>query len=388
MEDSIKYSTQLERELEEALKAAKAMHMDDDKKSEEEKILNTYKEQLISECIVYLRNNTFSDFVTEISQSVIGQDNLELLLAGIYNYISGIAKNGHPAKINTLLTAPSGCGKTETYRAIKSYFKDKIPTLVVELIDVSRITPEGFKGSDINTIIASLLSNDTRGYGIIFMDELDKRVMPQMDNNNGNISSDVQGQLFTMLEGTTLKFKVGATLTEIDTGLTMFIGCGSFNSIREKKKARSNKRNIGFSQQAVLYDIYDDIKREDMIDAGCIYEMLGRFSLIVNYHKLGQSAILKIIEKARANVSTALNLNIKLSTEYIDKLITVANGDFGCRLIYSCIYETALRAYVKSLKLNTCSCPVVFINENNDYEISEPIISNIEVIEDIEGLSL
>lgn len=54
----------------------------------------TYKELLIYECVTYIQDNTFNNFVAAISENVIGQDNLELLLAGVYNYITGVAREG------------------------------------------------------------------------------------------------------------------------------------------------------------------------------------------------------------------------------------------------------------------------------------------------------
>lgn len=347
---------------------------------EKEVRLITYKEQLMYECATYLQDNTFNDFVSVISENVIGQESLELLLAGVYNYITGVAKKGKPSKINAIITAPSGCGKTETYRALKAYFNEQIPSLVVDLVDISRITPEGFKGNDTNVITSSLMATHSEGFGIIFLDEFDKRISPQMDGSLNNMSSDVQGQILTIIEGTILKYRVGKEFDEIDSNLTMFIGCGSFNTVRTLKK-ESNRKSIGFINRNEDYDTYDDITRPDMINAGCTYEMLGRFSLIINYHKLDQDTVLKVIDKARSKISRDLNFNILLSVEYTDNLVSMANGDFGCRLIYSTIFATALRAYAEFLKINTCSCPVITISGDNDYEICEPMLESNEFFE-------
>lgn len=338
----------------------------------------TYKEQLLYECLAYLHDNTFNDFVYAISENVIGQKNLELLLASVYNYIKGVAREGKPSKINAIITAPSGCGKTETYRALKAYFNEQIPSLVVDLVDISRITPEGFKGNDTNALVSGLMAAHTEGYGIIFLDEFDKRVSPQMDGSYNNMSADVQGQILTIIEGTVLKYRVGREFYEVDSGLTMFICCGSFNMVRAMRK-ESNKKSIGFINRNEDYDIYDDITRADMINAGCTYELLGRFPLFINYHKLNRDSVLKIIEKARVNISRNLSLDIEFTNEYIDMLVSMANGYFGCRLIYSAIFATALRAYAEFLKINTCSCPIVVISGDDKYEICEPLTSEEEI---------
>lgn len=52
---------------------------------------------------------------------MLGQEEVELIVANIYNYISVLAckkKTNH----NMLLAAPSGCGKTEIYRALRDLF--------------------------------------------------------------------------------------------------------------------------------------------------------------------------------------------------------------------------------------------------------------------------
>lgn len=37
---------------------------------------------------------------------------------------------------------------------------------------------------------------------------------------------------------------------------------------------------------------YADISRQDMIDIGAAYELIGRFSMIVNYHELAKEKII------------------------------------------------------------------------------------------------
>lgn len=305
-----------------------------------------YKRTLIHEARSFIENVNYQTFVDSIAQRVIGQPNLELLLAGVYNYICGIAKSGVPAKVNTLLTAPSGSGKTETYRALKDYLSVTVPSLVIDIIDFSHITTEGFKGKDSIHVVMSLFEKETEGFGILFLDEFDKRISPQYTYGGENVGEGVQNQLLTLIEGRVEKFQKRT----IDTSLTMFIGCGSFNSVRERKRQVASKRSIGFINQTTDYDIFDDITREDIIASGCTCEMLGRFAVVVNYCRLNEEAIKRIIDKTVESIAVSLGMEIKLGDDFTRIVVGMANGELGCRMIHSIIYEKALKAYVDALK--------------------------------------
>jgi ATP-dependent protease Clp ATPase subunit len=338
-----------------------------------------YKNILMKEAEQFIKETAFNDFVSEISKEVIGQDNLELVLAGVFSYITGIAKTGKPPKINMLLTAPSGTGKTETFRALRMYFKKKIPSFVISQVDVTHITTEGFKGKDTSEIVLDLIEKSTGGYDIIFMDEFDKRISPQHAVEGGDVGQEVQNQILTLIEGSTEVYTsktVNKTET-IDSNLTMFIGCGSFNAVREKKKKSANK-TLGFIKQNSGYDIYDDITREDILEAGCSYEMLGRFPLIINYHKLEKEAIKIIIEKLIHKIRRDLGfLDLIVDDGYIQNMINMANGEFGCRLLYSSIFQSSMYAYKEVLKKGISSKVIVKLGRDSleiykgDQELSE-----------------
>lgn len=44
-----------------------------------------------------------------------------------------------PAKANTIITAPSGCGKTETFRAIRDYFRKHNINLPIYQYDMIKL---------------------------------------------------------------------------------------------------------------------------------------------------------------------------------------------------------------------------------------------------------
>ncbi|WP_097076648.1 P-loop NTPase family protein [Pseudobutyrivibrio ruminis] len=110
---------------------------------------NTLKEQIRK----WLSNVKLEEFCAEIESKVIGQKTINRILANIHSYLYCVAYN-KPINHNMLLAAPSGTGKTETYRVIKAYFKNHIPLLPVNIFDVSQVTPTGYKGEDVKNILA------------------------------------------------------------------------------------------------------------------------------------------------------------------------------------------------------------------------------------------
>ena len=122
----------------------------------------------------WVESASYGEFEQAIGERIIGQPELSIVLASVYSYLSAKA-NGEKAKFDVLLAAPSGCGKTETFRALRDYFKDRIPSLPLSQVDMTQVTEEGYKGKNTNSIISVLLDHtETNGVGIIWLDEFDK----------------------------------------------------------------------------------------------------------------------------------------------------------------------------------------------------------------------
>lgn len=293
----------------------------------------------------WLENVTFNQFVEEISQRVIGQPNLIKVLLNVYIYIKNCAK-GRSTCTNVLMAAPSGCGKTETYRALRTYFRHHIPNMPVVQIDMTNITQEGFKGADKECITAPLKEMGSTGYGIIFMDEFDKKLIPSYDASGSNVNLHIQNQLLTLIEGINEE--------GFDTTYTMFIGMGSFDSCRQE---RSSRKSFGFvnNESVEAKKHYADITLEDALSVGAIPEMLGRFSTIVNYHELSEQAIDKVINLLAGNIEHEFDVKIKIGRLFRNYLHTQANTKFGCRCIRNIIQKNVLDAMEK-MYLSNESC--------------------------------
>lgn len=226
--------------------------------------------------------DSFKDLMESVDARVIGQPNLKFAIANVYVYLQSFWR-GLNQNNNMIITAPSGTGKTETYRALKDYFKYTIPDLPIFLIDATQLTPTGYKGSNLDELLAPLFEmNDEAPPAIIFIDEIDKRIMPS------GISSDfgpaVQHNLLTILEAGNItdNCRRNELSRSINTSKVLFIGLGSFD---EYRRIKTDKRCIGFNCEDVK-DSYISLTPEIMLDAGATPELMGRFPFIVNYDRL------------------------------------------------------------------------------------------------------
>ncbi|MBO4679282.1 MAG: AAA family ATPase, partial [Lachnospiraceae bacterium] len=149
----------------------------------------------------WLKANSFNTFCDAITSRVMGQEDTKRVVANVYNYLQCLV-SGKQHNNNILLAAPSGCGKTETYRAIRDYFKEKIPRLPVYQIDMTSVTEEGFKGNNTEYMVKELVTNfETQGIGIVFLDEFDKKLLPSYSSKGSNVNAAVQSQILTIIEG-------------------------------------------------------------------------------------------------------------------------------------------------------------------------------------------
>ena len=300
----------------------------------------------------WLDTNPYPEFLSYLQNRVIGQENVKMIAACVYNYLDCIVnKREHNTRV--ILTSPSGAGKTETFRAIRDYFAEIIPELVIDQVDMSTITEEGFRGRNTDDIITRLFERpQDNGIGIIFLDEFDKKLLPSFDSSGTNINAHLQNQILTMLEGRDIRPSKKGEFADftVNTGNTLFIALGAFDECRERKE-KEGKR-IGFGENTNK-DWYDLITRQDILDIGGSVQLIGRFSLIINYHRLSDEAIDRIIESFVRKTQNELGVKIELSPAFRQYLHGEANSNFGCRMLQSIIQENALNEYITIMDENT-----------------------------------
>ena len=95
---------------------------------------------------------------------------------------------------------------------------------------------------------------------------------------------------------------------------------------------------------------YDPITKKDMIQLGGIHELLGRFPLVVNFQKLSEEAIDKVIDKNLREVGQNLQMKIELSPAFRKTLHESANSSFGCRQLSAIIMDAVMPRLAESLR--------------------------------------
>lgn len=204
---------------------------------------------------ILLKEIINDDFAREMLNYVLGrikgQDNeIRRAVYIVYEYLKSIASGKPMHSVSWIITAPSGSGKTEFYRSIRDFFKEKkIPVPVIQY-DLSRITETGFKGAESSEILKLAYKvNGTSGYAIFFLDEADKRFIPSYSGNGQDANRAVQAELLTMVEGTIRSIDENEPSTTFDTNKTMFVFMGAFQDLRERKAVRTAVRStpIGFT---------------------------------------------------------------------------------------------------------------------------------------------
>lgn len=320
-------------------------------------------DSLLDQIQKWFIRTSFKAFKEAIETRVRGQENLKLILTNIYLYLQCIAKEQKIPRLNMILTAPSGCGKTETQRALKEYFKTEIPKLVISLIDMNQITSEGFKGHDTKYIVSEIKAAHSDGIGIVFLDEFDKRLMPQHSGSGDNVNGEIQHQLLEAVEG--------YMLDGIDTSKTMFIGMGSFDMVRAAREAKAkNTKKIGFGVESTYEEVdhFGKITREEMLELGACNELIGRFGQIVCYGPLSSESIDEIIDMRVSDVSEEFGVKVTISNQMRIFLHENSNTKFGNRLIKTLISETVGLA-MSDILLDEIDCKEILVTGKNHYKI-------------------
>lgn len=316
----------------------------------------------------FLQENSYQDMLSFMEERVLDQPELTKVVTGVYHYLECIA-NGKETNSNILIAAPSGCGKTETFRALRDYMSMHMPKFSVTQIDITSITEEGYKGKDTNAIVEPLYkTGNGSGVGIVFLDEFDKKLVPSFAMGGANVNAAVQAQILTLLEGRKVQLKDG----ELDTSYTMFIGLGSFDACRKKREQEKNGLGFGSRTKEETRDYYYAISREDMIELGASYELLGRFQMIANYYRLSESSVRTLIVKYLNELSDSMFVDVCATQELVQYLCAEANGKYGCRMLQSILHEGAMTAYSDILKMRGAGRNYrIILDIRNGYRIEE-----------------
>lgn len=286
-------------------------------------------------------NISAKDMLEYFENRLIGQQTEIRKIVYLFCEYLRMAESGKDFKApNWVLTAPSGCGKTEIYRILRDYFRDRGIDIPVLQIDLSLFSEAGYKGKEISDIIDAIAAANEKGDGaaIVFLDEADKKFVPSISSSGADFNAAAQANLLTLVEGSIHEVKkLRRVVQTIDTNKTMFVFMGAFQTIRDSRQKNSaEKRRLGFGTDHETKSdhtdrFYDDITIDDMIEFGMLEELAGRMEQVINLHRLSEKDMCRLISEKARLVAEETGITIELDEDAVTSFLDVAYTNLGIR---------------------------------------------------------
>ena len=272
--------------------ASYAAEKEPKKEPEKKTAITPYKD--LNSILVEDIKLTRKEILTELDKTVIGHDEAKVRL------LSAIQANDKLTEKNNinsvLLIGPSGCGKTLLVETLS-----KIMDKPFSLVNTLSLTPAGYKGEDIENVIALQLLRAAKGdikkaeRGVVFFDEFDKKAATL--DNDSNFDKKTIDQLLSFMSGTKCHVQYNNKDTELDTSFITFVLGGSFaDMIKTMQEGKHDEKSykgttIGFVKEEAKkqtdvdeYDLDypDDVSNEDLIKIGKVRaEIVNRIPTII-----------------------------------------------------------------------------------------------------------
>lgn len=264
-----------------------------------------------------------------LDEYIIGQDSAKIALSvAIYNHykrIHNTTKDVEIEKSNVLMVGPSGSGKTLTIKTIAKLFD--LPYVIA---DATSLTEAGYVGEDASNLITRLISSadddiERAKYGIVFIDEIDKK---SRKSESSTVSRDVSGEgvqqaLLKMIEGTVIKIEDGYNETvEFDTKDVLFIVSGAFVGLDEIIKKNRAKGSIGIGATLGTKTSFSDTVKtatpEDFVKYGLIPEFVGRCPITVVFDDLTLDTMVRILKEPKNSIVSQIKALFKYEGVILD----------------------------------------------------------------------
>ena len=254
-----------------------------------------------------------------LDEYVIGQEEAKKVLSvAVYNHYKRIMAQKDMGvelnKSNILMLGPTGCGKTLLAQSLA-----KILNVPFAIADATALTEAGYVGEDVENILLKIIQAadgdiERAGYGIIYIDEIDKITRK---SENPSITRDVSGEgvqqaLLKIVEGTVANVPPQGgrkhphqELIQIDTTNILFICGGAFEGIDKIVEKRIDQKSIGFNAD-IAKKHENDVDRllaqvlpQDLVKFGLIPELVGRMPVTVALEMLDKKALMQILSEPK-----------------------------------------------------------------------------------------
>ena len=248
---------------------------------------------------------------SHLDEYIIGQDDAKIAISvAVYNHykrIHGKSKT-EIEKSNLLMVGASGSGKTLTVKTIAKLFD--LPYVIA---DATTLTEAGYVGEDVENLISRLIQNadndlEKAKYGIIFIDEIDKK---SRRSESATVSRDVSGEgvqqaLLKLIEGTVVKVEDGYDSVDFDTKDVLFICSGAFTGLDEIIRKNRSKTSIGIGAVLNMKTPFSTIAKtamsDDFIKYGLIPEFVGRCPITVVFDDLTPDMMIRILKEPKNSI--------------------------------------------------------------------------------------
>jgi len=321
-----------------------------------------------------------------LNDYVVGQETAKKVLSiAISNHCSRIKLKEKNDKrwqdVNRevlLFIGPSGCGKTHICNVISK----NILNVPMWKESMTRYTEEGYIGKSVNDLISSLIrisSNNIKlaEYGVMFLDEIDKKARPREERGRDVSGEGVQISILDWIDThgseviMNMKDPVKGSNVEIkfNTANVLFILGGAFEGMIDIISSRKKKTRIGFNYQyerprvedlKYKYELLQDITEDDLIQYGMVPELVGRISNIIPFEMLSKEQLKDILVGTKEPIINKYitmadihGFTLEFSDDAIDEICDIAyNSGLGARNLFSIVNKATREVFFNMSTVN------------------------------------